>query len=703
MRRFPLIKDVPFPTAPGLVLSAALLLLTSLLAASASAQSLEDLLGGSDSPLVPSDQVEPELTVTLTPDGPLEEGAILTLAVRAELGPGAYTYSQNPSFGGSTKIKVTELYGLEAMDEVFTPDHPPKVAFEELFGQEVEKFPGSVTWTRRYRYTGNVPTDHVYLTGTIAYQVCDDRNCRPLQEEFEVFPELPADSSATTPAAVAQTPKDEGSSGARPAGGPPVENEQIDEGVAVPAAGSDEEELALEFNLGTRADEASLPAYLLMAFLGGLILNIMPCVLPVLAIKVMSFVQQAGESRGRVLALNISYAFGVVAVFLVLASLAVTLKIGWGGLFQRPEFNLAMIGLVFAMGLSMLGVFEIPIPGMIGSAGGQHREGLLGAFLIGIFATLLATPCSGPLMTTVLAWSVKQEPTIVYLVWGVMGLGMASPFLIVGLVPALARFIPRPGDWMVRFKEFSGFALLAAALWLMNSLPSEVILPTMIMLLGLGLGLWMIGSLYDHSTPLGRKLVVRGAALLVVALIGWFGFEQYTTGQALAEARRSMPVNVAMDPADDDDRTARIEPTHSSEGGELPWETFSGERLMELLREGKPVLIDFTADWCLICKQNEKIALNTEATNEFVRKHGVVTLYADYTRSDPEIQEWLERFNSISVPLTVIFPEGDPQNPIILDGPYTQSTLLAELQQAVPSAEVAADERQSARVDTTSR
>jgi thiol:disulfide interchange protein DsbD len=259
-----------------------------------------------------------------------------------------------------------------------------------------------------------------------------------------------------------------------------------------------------------------------------------------------------------------------------------------------------------------------------------------------------------------------------------MGLGMASPFLAVGFVPSVARFIPRPGDWMVRFKEFCGFTLLGTALWLMNPLPSEVILPTLIMLLGLGLGLWMIGSLYDHSSTFNRKMTVRFYALLTTGLICWFGFTKYQEGELLAEAKRN--------------------DTHVAMTGDLPWEPFSGARLQDLLREGKPVLIDFTADWCLVCKQNEEVALNTEATNAFVRKNGVVTLYADYTRMDAEIQQWLEKFGSISVPLTVIFPEGDPQHPHILGGPYTQSTLLSLLEQSV-AGNVPGDDQQSARLE----
>ena len=653
------------------LLSAALFLLCALYTSVVTAQSLDsfNLLGGKSTPLVPSESVEPKLTVTLTPESASGDETRLTLSVRVETAANAYTYSQNPSFGGATEIAVTEVYGLEAVDDAFTPDHPPKVVFESAFGHDVEKFPGGVTWRRRYRLIGNVPADQVTLGGTVDFQVCDDRNCRPLRESFEAFVELPADGSPDSAGPTVETP--------------PLASDSSDSSDAATGEGERATVAPVEINTPSRSSEGSLPWYLCMAFLGGLVLNVMPCVLPVLAIKVMSFVQQAGESRGRILALNVSYSLGVIGVFLALASLAIFPQIlgarmGWGGLFQLDEFNLVMIALVFAMGLSLLGVFEIPIPGMIGAAGGKHREGLAGAFIIGTFATLLATPCSGPFMGPALAWSVRQEPHLVYLVWGLMGLGMASPFLIVGFVPSLARFIPRPGDWMVRFKEFCGFTLLGTVIWLMNPLDSEVILPTLIMLLGLGLGLWMIGSLYDHSSSPGRKMTVRFYALLSTGLICWFGFTKYQEGELLAEA-------------DQNDSHIAVE-------GDLPWEPFSGARLQELLQEGKPVLIDFTADWCLVCKQNEKFALNTEPTNEFVRQNQVVTLYADFTDKDAEIRRWLEKFGSISVPLTVIFPEGDPQNYHVLDGPYSQATLLGLLEESV-SEKLPRDDQQSARLE----
>ncbi|MFH1303797.1 MAG: cytochrome c biogenesis protein CcdA, partial [Planctomycetota bacterium] len=392
----------------------------------------------------------------------------------------------------------------------------------------------------------------------------------------------------------------------------------------------------------------TLASYLFFAFLGGLILNVMPCVLPVVAIKVMSFVQQAGENRMRIFLLNIFYSLGVLTVFLGLASLAVFAGLGWGGLFQSTKFNIVMACIVYAMGLSMLGVFEIPVPGMVGSAaGGQQKEGLTGAFLTGILATLLATPCSGPFLGPVLAWSVQQTPNITYLVWLTMGLGMASPYLVFSVFPKAIAWLPKPGMWMVRFKEFSGIVLMGAVIFIISFLDESLTIPVLIMLLGITTGLWMIGSLYTHNSSLRKKMTVRVTALLLTGGICFFGY------------------NMSQKSTND-----------------LPWVPFNVAELKRLRAENKTVLIDFSAEWCLTCKTNEKFALNTPETLELIKKHNIVPMYADYTDYSPTIKEWLDKFKSVSIPLTVIFPANRPNEPIIIRDLYSQTTLLEALQQA---------------------
>ncbi len=754
----------------------------------------DDLFSGFGDDLAgASKESQATLTATLSP---VEDGDASTLSAKDEvilslqldMSAGAYTYSQNRSFGGATTFVVTEISGLEPLGEQFVADRKPKAQFEEDLSQEVEKFSNSVTWSRRFRLTGAVPADQAYVAGELNFQVCDASSCTPMAESFDVIIEagnlLSDDSpdangeSALTHAYVIQptrtkankpdpltlqfemqptnaqpgdkvtvavtmvledewhtfglTPHDTQISnpteleltetvnlrplgdGFQPTNPPETVKQDFDDiteyvhhgtvtwtrtfEVIEPGdygvAGEIEYQICktscmpqklVSFSLGSLQEpndiatvsgvtssfiptsqkplvavdpadsetvseqpQEGLLAYLVAAFFGGLILNIMPCVLPVLAIKLMSFVQQAGESRGRILLLNICYSLGVIGVFLVLATLAVTLKMGWGGLFQKPEFNLVMIAIVFTMGLSMLGVFEIPIPGMVGSASGQHREGLPGAFITGIFATLLATPCSGPFMGSALAWSVKQSPAVVYLVWGVMGLGMASPYLMVGLFPKSVRLLPKPGMWMVRFKEFSGFALLGATIWIIYSLKTEAILPTLIFLLGLAIAVWMIGTLYDHSSTSGKKLSVRGSAFVILLLLTGFAWDQYQSA---------------------------IRPSL--------WEPFSGARVAELRKEGRPILIDFTATWCAICQTNKKYALKTEPTTEFLEEHNVAALVADYTHPDPEIKEWLKRYDSISLPLYLIFPPDPNTDPVVFDGVVSQSRIFEKLNEAL--------------------
>ncbi len=576
-----------------------------------------------------------ELRFALTP-ADARAGELVTLQVEVALEDGWHTFAfdQDPSMAGlPTEIILTQLVGMSPADDAFKTDS--EIHIEKPLENIVQRVHyGTVVWTRQFRVLPDTPAGGYGVSGEIRYQICKNR-CLPLKDvAFEL-----GDLSGP---AVAISPVSSGSRDAAVAAG-------AEAGNAPNLVGHGPTDQPFETEDLTAANSTGLATYLLYAFLGGLILNVMPCVLPVIAIKIMSFVQQAGESRGRVLALNLAYSAGVIGVFVLLATLAVTLKLGWGGLFQKPEFNLVMACLVFAMGLSLLGVFEIPVPGMVGSAAGTvQREGLLGAFLTGIFATLLATPCSGPFMGTTLTWSVRQPSHITFLIWATMGVGMASPYIIFGLIPGAVRLLPRPGMWMVRFKEISGFVLMGAVIFIVNSIASDFVIPLLVMLLGIAFGLWMVGNLYDHSTHIRHKMAVRLTALAV------------TGGMCVDGSTLTRP---------------------SATG--LPCGDFATTTLHSALAEEKTVLVDFTADWCLVCKTNETVALNTRETLELVRQHDIIPMYADYTLESEEIKEWLNRFDSISVPLTVIFPAGNPRQPIIIRDAYTKTMLLDGLRKAV--------------------
>lgn len=534
----------------------------------------------------------------------------ITMNINAEFHTFALDQDKTQA-GLPTHIEIFKLEGLKPVSKQFTVTPEPTVETHDEYTQRTHY--DKVVWTREFE---RIPgTKEFGIEGKLTYQLCSKTSCRPpLPIEFQL-----GNLTNAIPVVLSSIEELKGE--------------------------SDEDTLIVSSDASNR----SLALNLFFAFLGGLILNVMPCVLPVVAIKVMSFVQQAGESKMRIFLLNIFYSLGVIAVFLALASLAVFAGLGWGGLFQNATFNIAMACIVYAMGLSMLGVFEIPVPGMVGSAaGGQQREGLTGAFLTGILATLLATPCSGPFLGPVLAWSVTQTPEITYLVWLVMGLGMASPYLLFSVFPKAISHLPKPGMWMVRFKEFSGIVLMGAVIFIISTMDESLIVPVLIMLLGITTGLWMIGSLYTHNSSKQKKMTVRAAALLLTTIICLVGYE-----------------------------------TSRKSAHELPWVPFNASELKQLRSENKTVLIDFSAKWCASCKYIERTALNTQETREMIEKYNVVPMYADYTDRSPKITEWLDKFNSISIPLTVIFPANRPNEPIIIRDVYTQSTLLHALEEAV--------------------
>ncbi|MEZ6064868.1 MAG: cytochrome c biogenesis protein CcdA [Planctomycetaceae bacterium] len=348
------------------------------------------------------------------------------LAVTLRLLPDYHVRALTPAEGQEfdpTILEVVGLRGLEPTTAEFLPNHAYELSEVDLGGGEVMRshdHHNEVTWVRAYDISD---ASEVGLTGTITYQVCKGESfcLKPMTVSFTLG------SLFDAQAVGAVAPLGSGIDSSL---------RSLALGETAPADGKGDALSAVQYEQTEEAQ--SLGMYLLLAFLGGMILNVMPCVLPVISIKVLSFVHQAGERPGRVFLLNAVYGLGVLAVFNALALLALFLKVGWGGLNQSVAYQMIMVTVVFSMGLSLLGVFEIPIPGMMSSGigGKQHGEGLLGAFLTGILATLLATPCTGPYMATTLFWSVGQPAPVMFLVWNVMGLGMASPYLAIGCFPA---------------------------------------------------------------------------------------------------------------------------------------------------------------------------------------------------------------------------------------------------------------------------
>jgi cytochrome c biogenesis protein CcdA len=301
------------------------------------------------------------------------------------------------------------------------------------------------------------------------------------------------------------------------------------------------------------------------AFLAGLILNVMPCVLPVIGLKIMSFVTQAGESRARVFALNLWYSLGLMAIFMILATMAVVLKLGWGEQFSSTTFNLVLACVVYVFGLAMLGVWEIPIPGFVGtskSLDASEQEGAIGAFCKGALTTVLATPCTGPLLGPALTWAVKQPPLLTYTAFATVGLGMAFPYLLIGAFPQLISFLPKPGAWMNTFKQLMGFVLMGTVVFIFSFMNKQYMIEALAMLVGLGMACWLIGKL-PFSASLPEKMRTWAISFAVVLLTAVTMFV--------------------------------VLPLSSSH--ELPWVEFDRKSLDQYRAEGLTLLIDFTADW----------------------------------------------------------------------------------------------------------
>ncbi len=434
-----------------------------------------------------------------------------------------------------------------------------------------------------------------------------------------------------------------------------------------PAAGMVGGLLERDFAVAQQGQERSLGLYLVFALVGGLILNLMPCVLPVISLKVLSFVSQAKEDRGRIRALGLAFVGGIIAAFGTLALVVVGLKaggqeVGWGFQFQYPGFVLAMAGLVFALGLSLFGVFTLQLPGMQGNLGGlADRGGLGGSFFNGVLATILATPCTAPFLGTALGFAFAQPGAVVWLVFLAIGLGMSLPYILLALEPSWMRFIPRPGPWMDHFKQVMGFLLMATVLWLLwvlgKQLGMEGVIWSAAFLLCLALACWLVGAFINLGSGRWRRLVVWGAAgaTVVVAYL------------------------ILLDPI----FRTEAELADQPRGGQIDWLDFSPAGVEDLLAAGRPVFIDFTAEWCWTCKVNERAVLADAEVRAKFAAHDFALVKADWTDGDPEITRLLRAFGRSGVPLYVIFPPGQPDQPVVLPEVITVQMVLEKIDQAL--------------------
>jgi len=398
----------------------------------------------------------------------------------------------------------------------------------------------------------------------------------------------------------------------------------------------------LNGDIGIDKQSESLPYMLLLALLGGMILNLMPCVFPVLSLKVLAFANDKDHSQ----ALHgVTYTVGVVISFIIVATVLISLQaageaIGWGFHLQSPWFVSALAYLFFVLGLSLSGVIEFGGQWMNFGNRFASQSGYSGSFFTGILAAVVASPCTAPMMGTALGFAVTQPPVIAVSVFAALGLGMALPVLLLSCSPKLLKKIPKPGKWMEQFKQLLAFPLYATAVWLA----------------------WVVGK---QTGVNGMAILLLGCVLIALAV--WF----WTTSNGTMTKILGALIAVAS-------LTLLNSPFLTTDTGDdqpQNWTAYSPEILEKLREQGKPVFLNVTADWCITCLANEKVALDTETVQQALQNSGITYLKGDWTNHDPNITALLKEHRRNGIPLYLVYPsnQGEVQ---ILPQILTSSILL---------------------------
>ncbi|MCX6854975.1 MAG: protein-disulfide reductase DsbD family protein [Verrucomicrobia bacterium] len=514
--------------------------------------------------------------------------------------------------GKPTKLKWT-------LPEGWTVEELPWPATKEVDstdGKKSQGYEGTVYLPVKITATGKAG-DASQISVKVDALACNPQNCMPVKPEatlslmladkVEIDPSSAAVFGTATVAAVAA----------------PIV------AVAPPAAAA------------AKTAERSFFGYLIFAFLGGLILNIMPCVFPVLGIKIMSVVQQAGEDKKQVLLHGLAYTLGILLCFWALGGLVIALGKTWGFQLQSPGFVYGLCVFFLIFGLNMAGLFEIGASAVGVGAELQAKHGLSGSFFSGLLATVVATPCSAPFLGSALGYTVTLPAPQAMLMFTMIGVGLASPFLVLSLLPNLVSALPRPGAWMESFKQAMSFLLfgtVAFLAWVLTGMiEGQPLLFLLFSLVIIALGCWIYGRWSLPHKPSRTRLM---AVLLTLGcLVGGmtFGWPKVEKGE----------VN---------------EGSHI-EGG-LTWEAWSPEKAEQLRAEGKAVYIDYTAKWCFTCQVNKRVYKDL-ALQKLIADKKVVLLKADWTNEDSRITKALSDLGKAAVPVNVLYLPSKPE-PIVL-------------------------------------
>ena len=382
---------------------------------------------------------------------------------------------------------------------------------------------------------------------------------------------------------------------------------------------------------------SALAAILAVAFAGGLILNLMPCVLPVLSLKIMGVIGLGGEARGRIAVRFLAAAAGILVSFLVLAAGTVTLKaagmaVGWGVQFQQPLFLVALVVMLTLFACALWDLLTIPLPAWLGGLGASERgaKGIAGHFISGAFATVLATPCSAPFLGTAVGFALARGTPEIFAVFTALGVGMATPYLVVAAFPGLASRLPRPGPWMVTLRRVLALLLAATAVWLLTVLATQSGAPAA---LAVGALMAVAAALLWFASRDMLRLAAAAGGLGVVFVLAFA-----TPGQL---GRAALPPPPAADAS--------------------MWRPFDRAAIPELIAAGKTVFVDVTADWCVTCQFNKKLVLERGEVARRLAADHLVAMRADWTLPDAGIAAYLEEFGRFGIPFNAVYGPALPR------------------------------------------
>lgn len=542
------------------------------------------------------------------------DGTTARLSAVLRIAPEWHTNSHTPTF--DYLIPTTLVFelpeGWGPANNTYPDGQMVRFAFVE---QPISVYTGETTIDVAIPTTGMDPNQNYVIRAALRYQACDDTRCLP----------------------------------------PVTTHEEIS--LAVPGGTTSSTSLPASASSPVSSRTPLLPM-LALAVLGGLILNIMPCVLPVLSLKLLSLAGKAGARRGEVVTGAVATTAGILFSFWALALAAVAarttgLVVGWGVQFQEPGFVAFLAVVVVLFCLNLWGVFEINLPQRLaGIATRAPHEGITGHFATGLFATLMATPCTAPALGTAVSFALSQDAVTVFAMFSAVGIGMALPYLVLAVLPQSTRWLPRPGEWMLTLRVILGFLLAASAVWLLYVLSAQIsaerLVVFQLVLLMMALLLWSCSRF--RRTAL-RRAGGLGALATMVLAIGLV-----TQAQPPANAGATL--------------------SH----GLIPWVPFDRENAEQLARDGRLVFVDVTADWCLTCKANEGFVLETERIAGAFDRLRVVPMKADWTNPDASIAQFLMDHGRPGIPFYVLYGPGT--KPHVFGELLTKQAVLDALERA---------------------